>query len=515
MKHFLLLIICILSFQFYANAKGKRRLLKDAYYFMEYNNFKNALDNFYRYDSIDSTNSKVKYAIGKCLYYSSINKNDAVEYFKQSDIPESLFYLGRIAHYREKSKDAIAYYQSYIDLDTQKEFTDSIVTFYLNKAYVAQKMLSNPRDVKMRNIGDSVNSIYPDYVPVVSVDETAMYFTSRRKGGIGNKKDPTGSYYEDIYVSYYRDGVWSKAQNIDTPINTETHESCLGISPDQKQMFIYRTNEASTGGGIYEVRKEDSIWSNPVWVDAEFNNLDAREKTICLIPSPDSSTYYFVSNKDGGFGGTDIYKIVRFANGRWSLPENLGPEINTPYDEDSPFFHPDANTLYFSSKGHENMGDYDIFVSRYQEDGTWSIPENLGYPLNTVGGDRFLNVSPDGRRGYYSKAVEPGSSDYDIFVAEIPDDDVRYLYTVGYIIDAETRNPVDAKLTLKESGIPGIYGIFKPNIITSRYLMILRPEVKYELTVTAKGYITETKKLYFPVDYRENEISLDFEMKKQ
>src|SRR5690606_28634117 len=143
--------------------------------------------------------------------------------------------------------------------------------------------------------------------------------------------------FEDIYISYNENGEWSKAEPIPGDVNTPKHDACVGLSPDGERLFTYRSNENLIGGDIYESILIDGRWTTPVRMDDEINNYETIEPSASL--SLDGKTFYFSSNREGGYGGFDIYRVKLLPNGEWSLPKNLGPNINTPYDDDAPFIH--------------------------------------------------------------------------------------------------------------------------------------------------------------------------------
>src|SRR5690606_258080 len=131
--------------------------------------------------------------------------------------------------------------------------------------------------------------------------------------------------------------------------------------------------------------------------------------------TPNDKVIYFSSNRDGGFGGKDIYKIERLPNGSWSKAVNLGSTVNTPYDDDAPFIHSDGRTLFFSSQGHQNMGGFDIFKTKLNDNGEWTTPENIGFPINTVNDDIYFVLAADGKTGYYSSSQQGGFGGQDIY----------------------------------------------------------------------------------------------------
>ncbi|MBK8807611.1 MAG: PD40 domain-containing protein [Bacteroidales bacterium] len=517
MKNIFVLVSFLLVFFTGLNAqtnKKEAKLYKKAHYYYDYYNYQLAIPYYQKLLELDSLNTLYNFEMGNCIYFSELDRTPSLKYYEiaKKDYVDAYFYSAKVAHLSGFYSDAIKNFEIYKQDIRQKTYTDKEVDFHLNKSYTARRFKENPRNVRIMNLGLNINSEYPEYVPIISQDERVMFFTSRRKGSTGSMRDAYGHYFEDIYMSEFKDGIWQMAENIGYPINSETHDACIGLSPDLTKMYIYRTNLQETGGGIYESELRNGKWQMPRWIDAEFNSKKSSEKTVCLTISPDSTEYYFVSNRAGGFGGTDIYKVKRFADGRWGVPENLGPEINTEYDEDSPFFHPRESTIYFSSKGHENMGDFDIFKSEILPGGKWSIPINLGYPLNTVGGDRFLSVSLDGRRGYYSTVREGGMGHSDIYVIEMAFNASNYYIIKGFLLDSDSKAAIDAVITITDSKTKEIYGIYRPNMISANYVILIEPGNSYDVEIKADNYKTYSNVLFYPIDSRENEFIIDVYM---
>ncbi|MBN4051533.1 PD40 domain-containing protein, partial [bacterium AH-315-M05] len=239
-------------------------------------------------------------------------------------------------------------------------------------------------------------------------------------------------------------------------------------------------------GEIYISELEGYTWSAPVRLDSNINTPD-WEGSVSL--SADGTTLYFASEKPGGQGGRDIYVSSKIDDSTWAEAVNLGPVINTPYHDEAPFIHPDGKSLYFSSQGHGNMGGYDIFLSTLQEDGTWPVPENLGYPINTTDDDKYYVVSADGERGYYSSEKSGGYGQYDIYV----------VYLGEYAKEHELiliKGRVTVNDEVAEAEIYAEYvdnnepyeGYFKSNSATGKYIVILPAESNYNLSYEVEGF---------------------------
>ncbi|MBI4649575.1 MAG: PD40 domain-containing protein [Bacteroidia bacterium] len=252
---------------------------------------------------------------------------------------------------------------------------------------------------------------------------------------------------------------------------------------------MYRTNKDLTGGDIYITKFIDGKWTNPEIMQSEINSPGNLQPSVCL--SPDETVLYFSSNRPGGYGGLDLYLVRKLPNGSWGPPTNLGLTINTSYDEDSPFIHPDGKILYFSSRGHENMGEFDIFKSELLDEDQlwWSAPENLGYPINTVGDDIYFVVSADAKHGYFSSNRPEGFSNADIYFVTMELALENRVLLKGTV---STNEPVfktlKATIIIIDNEKNELQGIYRTNIKTGKYLLVLIPGKKYKMTVEAEGY---------------------------
>lgn len=364
----------------------------------------------------------------------------------------------------------------------------------------AKLLIANPVNINISNL-ENVNSKYPEYGPVVSADEKTMIFTSRRKIKNTTTSQPKDiidfGYYEDIYISKKDNkGNWGEPELISDKINSSGHEATIGLSVDGQQLLIYSAQE-DPQGDIYYSKLNGKDWSKPIAFEAL--NSKASETHACF--SADGKTIYFTSNRKGGFGGYDIYKVTMLPNGEWSKSLNLGPKINTELDDRAPFIHPDGVSLFFSSNGHETMGGFDIFQATDLGENGWSTPENIGYPINTAEDDVSYATSVDGKRSYYASKKEGGKGENDIYLITIPKPSVQPMtvlvgeFTTG---DEEGTIPIDAEIIVKDNETNEIYGIYKPNQKTGKYLFILPPDKNYNITYNAEGFLFKSENVIIP-----------------
>lgn len=510
----------------------REKFIQGNYLILE-QNYLLALKYFKDAYQIDSSNANINYKIGYCYLESPTEKNKALYYLekaaqnvahnynpedpKEKKAPELVYYsLGtayRLAYrfnesttYFNKLKEIVGNRNKDLakDLDKQVETNFNAIEFIKDSVAVA-----------IKNLGDSVNTIYPDYSPVISADESTLIFTSRRLGSTGGEKTENDQFLEDIYICTKKsDGTWTSAKSIGPNINSYGNEADISISADGQQLFVYID---VNGGDIYYSNLVGEVWSGLTPLSSNINSPDWETHATITI---DGNTLYFVSNrKEGSYGGRDIWRCVKLPNGQWSMPLNAGPEINTAEDEDAPFIHPDGVTLFFSSKGHKNMGGFDIFKSVKDENGKWSTPENLRPPINTPDDDIFYVQSADGKRGYFSSVRNEGYGEKDIYIVNFETAIAEPLTLLKGMItfDGSTKGlgKVQIMATDLESGL--VVQDVRPNEATGKYLLILTPGSEgktYNISYEAEGYQPVSITINIPANssYQEIDKELLLEM---
>lgn len=340
--------------------------------------------------------------------------------------------------------------------------------------------------VEIKNIDDQVNSPFIDYAPLISADGSMMVFTSRKpviENKIKNLKDR-------IYFSNFdkKKMKWSNATPFSDTINAPNrNNSAISILNNGQQMLIYR-DDINTNGDIYESHLEGSGWTEPVNMGEPINS-PYKEPSACI--SPDGRTIYFVSDRKGGLGGLDIWYSTKDSAEKWGDAKNMGASINSMEDEDGLFIHSDGKTLFFSSKGHNSMGGYDVFMSVLdQTTKVASSPINLGPSINTTGDDLYFVMEANGKTGYYSSNRPGGSGEKDIyqitFLENILTGNLRLLK--GRVLDKKG-NPMVSKIIVKDKATGDIIGTFASNSATGKYLITLPADKNYDVEFTADGYI--------------------------
>jgi outer membrane protein OmpA-like peptidoglycan-associated protein len=456
-------------------------------------------------DSLLPNDPETNYNLG-LTYFNTTSKPKSLHHFQiaeRGNYPseELDYYLGRAYHYNHRFDDAIAYYEKY---DAKLDLSDDLdrsrhneVSRYLENCAVGQALLPDSILLKIENAGPQVNSVYPDYVPVVSSDESMILFTSRRSNTTGGKLNTDGQYFEDIYLSNKaKDGSWSKPIQLEKPLNTKDHDACIGLSADGSLLFVYK----DTGGGdiyVSEISgKNTKNWSKPERLAGEVNT-DYWEGSASL--THDGKTLYFSSDQEGGYGGSDIYVSKVRPDGTWGTPTNLGPIINSPYDEDAPQIHSDGKTLFFSSRGHDGMGGYDIFSTvKDPATGQWRKPRNIGYPVNSANEDIYFSLTSDGAKGYFSSQRYDSYGEKDIYVMHRPLSSPTLFLFKGTVRDKETLEPIAATITLTNKQTNQVDTVVTSDILTGRYAFNMEFDTDYNLKVEADEFRFHTEDVRFP-----------------
>lgn len=336
---------------------------------------------------------------------------------------EISFLLGQLYHMEGNLDEALAEFTAYKTLisGNPKKLKESDVDLYLSQVNTAKTLMATSVNVSVQNATDIINSEYDEKAPSITADGKTLIFTSRRPGKSsaldieGDKK-----YFEDIYIARW-DSIkkgWGTAELLPGTINTEGHDACSSISPDGKEIFIYKNDidGESRGGDIYTSKISSSgKWGAPKPLGKPVNTT-YFEGGACI--APDGNTLYFVSERPGGYGHADIYSAKRKDRTTWDVPVNLGADVNTAEDEGGIFLAPDGKTLFFTSQGYNSMGGYDIFKT-VNENGKWSKPVNLGYPINTINNDMSLTLSADAQTGYFTSDRKGGLGDLDIYKLDL------------------------------------------------------------------------------------------------
>lgn len=344
--------------------------------------------------------------------------------------------------------------------------------------------------ITIKGLGKPLNSPFADYAPVISADGLTMMFTSRRP--VTPKEIQKGKpVMEHIYSASYdaTKKKWSEGICLSDSINEPgRNNSAIALSNDGQTLFLYRDDD-SGNGDIYLSTLKGKDWTRAVKLPSTINST-AHESSASL--SPDGNTLYFVSDRKGGQGKRDIWYSKKDGNNQWEQAINLGPMINTKEDEEGVFIHPDGKTLYFSSKGHESLGGYDICYSTYVND-HWSPPRNLGKAINTIGDDVFLVITADGANGYYSTDKSGGIGEKDIYLVKSAPvkktNKPKLTLFTGIVIDKETLLPLESDIVIMDNQKNTVLSTIKSNSASGKFLISLPSGKNYGINVKKNGYL--------------------------
>lgn len=520
--------------------KAAEKALKEGDKIMSYGNenlYNDAIPFYELAHDFNPDNADLNFRLGVC-YVNSLNKRRSLRYFEKArDLdphvdPYLNFFLARGYHFNAQWDKAIEHYKLHREFLRSEGLHDEReeVIRYIEQCGNGKQLIAEPERVWIDNLGPNINSEYHDYALVINADETRLIFTSRRPSTTGGQIDPDlNDYFEDVYISQRFGDEWGQAENLGGDFNTDTHDASVSMSADGQTMFIFRFSNRTRGDIYVSFLTSDGYWSEPEKLSKPVNS-DAHESSASL--SPDNKTLYFVSDREGGLGGRDIYYCRRDdRKGKWGDAINLGPVINTRYNEEGVFIHPDGKTLYFSSEGHNSMGGVDIFYSTLQ-DGQWSNPRNIGHPINTPEHDVFFVPAANTRYAYFTSVREGGFGGRDnyriTFLGELkppvlnaednliaslsqpiqeivvePEVEIRtsaMAILKGLILDEITGDPVNAQIELTDNSTSELMAAFQSEPSNGKYLVTLPSGKNYGIAIKADGYLFHSEHFNLPAD---------------
>ncbi|MCL2328959.1 MAG: OmpA family protein [Bacteroidetes bacterium] len=530
--------------------KVAEKALKEGQKFLDKQDFPAALEKFLIAQKFNPSNADLNFKIGLCYVYT------------QDDI-QALPYFQTAIQLDPVNTPAIAYYHSGIAFHLTYKFAEAIDMFRKYKLkmlpsvlategkridrriYECENAIEFMKDTTrafVYNMGKNINSPFYDHSPVITADQSMLFFTSMRANSFNSNLINSGEYDENIWYSTRKDGAWAPAKEMPKPLNTKENDATVGLSPDGQQMFIY--NDKSGGGDIFISEKRGDTWSTP----KSFSAINSPAHELNASFSYDGRTVYFTSNNKKGvtnYGDHDIFKCEMDEKGKWGKWINLGPTINTEYDEVDVFMHPDGRTMYFSSTGHKGMGGYDIFKTELQDDGTWSTPQNLGYPINSPGSERCFVTIGSGRFGYFSGFRDGTLGGYDIYeirflgpaknlqmstenmlisaltnpikTASAAQEAVeiktsRLTIYKGVVRDAETKKFLEATIEVIDNETRRPISTLNSNAATGEFLVPLPSGKNYGVTVKKDGYLFYSANFDIPATAAYQEVVVEIDL---
>jgi len=499
-----------------------------------------AVEYYLKANAFNPENAGLNFKIGIC-YLKGLMRYKCLSYFEKAFqldrtiAPDIHLMLGKGYQLNLKFESAINEFKAYQGILSadQLKLENASIERFISECDEGMELVAKPARAFVDNLS-SVNSAYNDHSPLISADESMMIFTSTRNNG--RKPFSDGQYDEDIYIGYNINKQWQPPVSIGEPINTQFNDATVGLSPDGQKLLIYNGNKGN--GDIQICWLEGDEWNYPKSLPKIINS-EYKESSACF--SPDGNQFYFVSDRPGGLGGKDIYVTTKNKKDKWEEAENMGPIINSPFDEETVFMHPDGRTLYFSSEGHRTMGGFDIFVSRLDEKGNWTEPENLGYPVNSPDDDLCFVITANGRHGYCSSIRPDGLGGFDIYrmtflgpekplmmsnednliavrvnpVSEMVMEQsvdiktIRLTIVKGTVKDAITNEPVPAQIEIVDNDKNELIFTSQTNSSSGKFLVSLPSGKNYGLTVKADNYLFHSENFDIPAATEYQEISKD------
>ena len=519
MKNKLILLLVTITTSLNVGAQSFKSLYFKSLHYLEVYDYSAALDILLEMKELDPENCNTHFFIGNCLMNIPNREKEAIPYYEKA--LESLTIAYKIANPREKNApiDAIellgnAYHMNYeFEKAIEKyEFYGNFLSEYnedavrsnarkIRRSKNALKLVQNPVDVKIYPL-ETVNSEFSEYKPLLNAQENTMFFTAKKPDGLTDNKDDQGDFYEHIYFSEKVGNNWTQAKLMPSPINTKKSTSALYLSADGQYLLSSMVNNDNNigplGRGIFESYKNGNVWTDPQIFQNKVNtsyletsaNMDLNKNMV-----------FFVSDRDGGLGGKDLWMIKKLDNGSWSSPQNLGEPINTEYDEESPYFHSDGKTLYFSSKGHSSIGGLDIFKSELDKELNWSSPKNMGYPINTVNDDLSFVPTVTGNRAYFSSVRNGGKGKSDIYEMILPNQEESSLAVYKGKVTNQNGKPIkNIEVSVQNDKYYPVYKEFQINKSSGKFVFVFESGNFYNIK-----FDIDTLTIYDSINVSENQ----------
>lgn len=491
-----------------ADAQSTRKDLKTGNKFFEQENYRAALPYYEKVLAKDPNNAKALFNAG--ISYMSFDKEKASDYiYKAQKLKPKVskdveYWLGRVDHLNYNFDEAVAHFQAYNATlkknDQRKEELAQLIQHSKN----AKVQFNTPKDIFVKNLGPTINTQFSEHSPVISSDDKLLIYTSRGEnvtgasGNVSDKKNKSiaadGEYYEDIFeATRLDDENWQKPRSLSGALNGKGHDASTQLFDNDTKLLMYRNDN---GGDIFVSDKSGTDWSTPKPLDGNINSK-AYEGDAYI--SPDGLRIIFATGKYSEDGTLDLYQSTRSAGGDFGPAKSLGANINTKYDDDSPYMSKDGKTLYFSSRGHNTMGGYDIFKSDYDSvSRRWGPAQNMGYPINTPDDDSYYRLSPDGSYAYLSSYRIGGYGEKDIYTINY----IKNANIIGKVFSAKDSTTVIPGVELVFSGATAAKDVLSFRDVTKpdgAYQVAVLSGRTYQVAVSKDGKNIETQEFAVPV----------------
>lgn len=524
MFRFLFIFLCCLSLSLYAQAPLSTKSKKAIELYTEADNYRvrgqfaNAISLLNDALRKDKNFVEAYYRLG-LVYYSMRDYPKAIQQFERGlqltqdprkqkvfwyDLGESYINTGNYA-------GAVEVLKSYIAVENQNRQKSQRAQMMLRNAQFALDNKGKKNQYNQRPLSDTVNRFGMQYFPVLTADQQELIFT--RRLGNGDNHD------EDLVVSRKdKQGRWTIPVSISDSINSMLNEGTCTISADGRKLIL--TSCEGRGGlgscDLYESRRIGNKWTRPKNLGPNVNSSEWESQPSL---SADGRVLYFVSDRRGGYGRRDIWMSELTADGKWMKAVNAGKQVNTPYEEISPFIHVNNRALYFASNGLTGFGGFDIFFVERDTTGNWSPPRNIGAPINNHEDQFSLFITADGKKGYYSheEVSSEGYAAGRIFEIDVPEENqVRYKsnYVKGIVRDKSTRQVLKADVELINLASDRVESMVESDSITGEYLIVLTQGAEYALYVNKRGYLFRSLNFNYSEIKDFAPIVLDIELEK-
>ena len=512
--HFLLLSCCLFfNFHLFAQKQTNKRALtlyESANRTLQFNP-EQALSQFYEITRIDSNFAASYMRIGQILEKYLSKSKEAIPYYEKAILLDSSqvafkpiyeilgkYYLSK-GHYQTAEK----YFRGYLKFPNPYLSAQKSIKRYLSQCSFGQEMVSTTQNLSISTILKApLNSFPAQSYPVLTADLNTLIFT-----GFNGE--------EDLLVSYRTPTGWSSPKSLSDSINTNLNEGTCSISADGQTLVFTGCNRKDGYGkcDLYITKKISEIWQKPKNMGIVVNSVSWESQPSL---SADGRTLYFSSDRQSGLGGKDIWVTKMDTSGDWMPPRNLGENINTEFDEISPFIHSNGETIFFSSDGRAGMGGFDLYLSGLGTE--WSVPINLGYPINNYADQTGFFVAPDCQQAFYSQEVsiaeksEIEQSKVVLCELQLPDTLTElcpkaYVFR-GRVMNSETHRPLVATLTIQSLDLEKSYTSEYSTNHLGEFLSVLPKKAKLALFIESKGYYS--KSLFIDVSeiFQETEVYL-------
>lgn len=507
----------------------------DAFYLDRGVWYRSAYDEYLKAIIYNNSNAELNYKIGVSALFSD-KKEEAAGFFLKAlelnkDVTKDVLLLtGRALQYAGRFSEAIDKFNSYLNSEGKKSEADiSLAKKCIEECKSGLIVTKDTLKIEIVNIGNNINSGADDYSELFSTDGKTMYFASRRELPRSSDYYPDSKFDENIFVSNQNNGSWELAASAGKNLTTKYCEAPLYLNSTNDMLYVY--SGYANGGDIMVSENKKGQWRTPVQVPFGLNS-EGSETSFTFSPSG-NEIYYVTDKEKGNIGGKDIYFIKKINERKWSKPRNAGKVINTIYAEESVRFSKTGDTLWFSSKGHNTIGGFDIFFTVKNKAGEWDSVKNIGYPVNTPWDEIFYTPSPLGGSTFYFVSNRSGGfggldiytgrrlsfepeviitppvvaksdtvtlSEASVVVKDIPPVipepvKVQINYVVGNVKDSQSGEPVMTKIDVIDISSSLVVATNTSSDIDGSYRVRFPEKKSYIVSFRAAGFLSEMKRI--------------------